>query len=46
MFVADSDRNNKMNQKDILENIKKIDEKYSIIADFDILKKKRAGAEK
>jgi len=43
MFVADSDRNNKMNQKDILENIKKNNEKYSIIADFDILKKNVLG---
>ena len=30
---------NKMDQKHILENIKEIDKNYSIIADFDILKK-------
>ena len=28
-----------MDQKHILENIKEIDKNYSIIADFDILKK-------
>ena len=34
---------NKMDQKHILENIKEIDKNYSIIADFDILKKNVLG---